>query len=91
MGNGESSTGGGYDWSNTNDDGWSSWQNTNNDGWSSWQNTNSGDDGGWSSWRNTDNDGGSFLRQLVEDRDLPSSSINDLRRQIQRFTLIITR
>ena len=78
MGNGEF-TGGGYDWSNTNDDGWSSRQNTNNDGWSSWQNTNSGDDGDWSSWRNTNNDGGSFLRQLVENRDLPSSSINDLR------------
>ena len=72
-------TDGGYNWSNTNDDGWSSRQNTNNDGWSSWQNTNSGDDGDWSSWRNTNNDGGSFLRQLVENRDLPSSSINDLR------------
>ncbi len=80
MGNGEF-TGGGYDWSNTNDGDWSSWRNTNggDDGWSSWRNTNSGDDGGWSSLRNTDNDGGSFLRQLIENRDLPSSSIDDLR------------
>ncbi len=75
MGNGKS-TGGGNDWSNTNDGGWSSWQNTNDDDWSSRQNA---DYGGWSSSQNVDSSGGAFLRQLFENRDLPSSSINDLR------------
>jgi hypothetical protein len=62
MGN-NSSSDGGYDWSNTDYGDWSSPQNA--------------DDGGWSSFQNADSGGGSLWRQWCENRDLPSSSTND--------------